>query len=354
MSILSRALNDTPIAVVDIETTGLSPKHDRIVEIAVVRIDPGEEPQLVLDTLVNPQRRVSGSEIHGIYDEDVIDAPLFSELSLPIAEALEGAAVASFNVYFDIGFLDSELPAAKIPVPLPHLCLMWLRSGLGLGARATLGQTCSAFGITFKSDHCARQDAMAAAQLWSHYAKAANKLDITTFEGLAALRDYKFTKSWLHPMLSYDAVAGQKMRTALKPRTLRSASEQEAVRRAEWRSTNPRREYFEALTSALVDREVSEAEYTMLYELQRADGMTDDSIRYVHARIFAGLLEEVTRDLRVDAAETEWLAHVSIVLRRLGWVPGEIAREIIGPDTEVGRAPRDWWDSMFGSGNSAR
>src|SRR5262245_14174544 len=57
---------DTPVAVLDFETTGLRPGPDRVVEVAVVRIDPGQPPRVVLDTLVNPGRPMACTEIHGI------------------------------------------------------------------------------------------------------------------------------------------------------------------------------------------------------------------------------------------------------------------------------------------------
>lgn len=76
-----RVIVETPLAIVDVETTGLKPDPDRVIEIAVVRIDPGEAPRLVLDTLVNPGRDIAATDIHGIADEDVVDAPIFSEIA---------------------------------------------------------------------------------------------------------------------------------------------------------------------------------------------------------------------------------------------------------------------------------
>lgn len=81
MSIATRAIRETPIAIVDTETTGLYPGGDRVIEIAVVRSEPGEDPKLVVDTLINPRRPVSATEIHGITDEDVADAPPFAGIS---------------------------------------------------------------------------------------------------------------------------------------------------------------------------------------------------------------------------------------------------------------------------------
>lgn len=56
--ISSSKVNEVPIAIVDLETTGLHPSGDRIVEIAIVRVEPGGTPRLVLDTLINPGRRI--------------------------------------------------------------------------------------------------------------------------------------------------------------------------------------------------------------------------------------------------------------------------------------------------------
>ncbi len=79
--IQDRPVARTPIAVFDFETTGLNPGYDRVIEVSVIRIDPGRSPRLVLDTLVNPRRRVAATEIHSITDADVADAPEFGEIA---------------------------------------------------------------------------------------------------------------------------------------------------------------------------------------------------------------------------------------------------------------------------------
>ena len=123
-------IGDTPLAVIDFETTGLTPGVDRVVEVAVARLEPGCEPQLVLDTLVNPQRRVAATEIHGITDEDVSDAPSFAEVAGDLVEALAGCVVTAYNVYFDISFLSHELKSAGLNHVPPHMCLMYFRPRL--------------------------------------------------------------------------------------------------------------------------------------------------------------------------------------------------------------------------------
>jgi DNA polymerase-3 subunit epsilon len=46
-------LNETPFAVIDFETTGMHPGNDRVVEVAVLRFDPGSAPRLVFDSLLS-------------------------------------------------------------------------------------------------------------------------------------------------------------------------------------------------------------------------------------------------------------------------------------------------------------
>lgn len=80
--IAKRRIEETPVAVIDFETTGLTPGYDRVVEVSVVRVDPGERPKLVYDTLVNPARPMAATEIHGISDADV--ARIQGSRTLPV------------------------------------------------------------------------------------------------------------------------------------------------------------------------------------------------------------------------------------------------------------------------------
>jgi len=51
-----RAISETPMAILDFETTGLVAGVDRVVEVSVLQLDPGKPPRVALDTLVNPMR----------------------------------------------------------------------------------------------------------------------------------------------------------------------------------------------------------------------------------------------------------------------------------------------------------
>lgn len=96
--------------VVDVETTGLDKKRDRIVEIAWAKVDAGK----IVDsfsTLVNPEIPIApeASEVNGIYDADVADAPKYSEIREQVQSALLGAVVVGHNIQFDLGFIKGLL-----------------------------------------------------------------------------------------------------------------------------------------------------------------------------------------------------------------------------------------------------
>ena len=108
------------IAVVDVETTGLFPRrHDRIVEIAVVVLNQDGDTEREYQTLVNPERDMGPTAIHGISAGEVLHAPKFAEIAGDILEFLNGVHVlVGHNVRFDRDFLASEF--RRIDVTLPE------------------------------------------------------------------------------------------------------------------------------------------------------------------------------------------------------------------------------------------
>ena len=96
--------------VIDVETTGLFPEmHDRIVEIGVVYLSHDGQIQDHWTTLVNPERDVGPTRIHGITPSDVVGAPTFAELAPYVLRAVSGRIVVAHNADFDLRFLAHEL-----------------------------------------------------------------------------------------------------------------------------------------------------------------------------------------------------------------------------------------------------
>jgi DNA polymerase III epsilon subunit-like protein len=107
-------------AVVDLETTGLHPSSERIVEFGVLQIDADGTSRLE-SFLVNPGRRIppAATRVHGIADRHVHAAPPFAKRAELVATLLEDRVVIGHNVGFDLSFLAAEMHRAGVPWETP-------------------------------------------------------------------------------------------------------------------------------------------------------------------------------------------------------------------------------------------
>ena len=106
-----------PFTVFDVETTGMSPVGDRIVELAALRIDKdGSEKEF--HTLVNPGRTIPPGvvAVHHITDKMVIDAPHFSTAGKMFTDFAAGSTLVAHNARFDLGFLQESLARCGLPL----------------------------------------------------------------------------------------------------------------------------------------------------------------------------------------------------------------------------------------------
>lgn len=197
----------TPIAVVDVETTGLRSPEDRIVELCVVRMErtaTGWSRDVVLSTLVNPGRPMGSSHIHGIEHEHVEAAPSFGGVSRALLSALRGAVVAGWNVQFDVRFLRAEMATAGLACEMPHMCAMRLRHMAGLGPVISLKRACEAHGVALRGHHSAEGDTLATAELVELSIAALMAKGIERYRDLRKLHGYSFTKSFASPLVCGD------------------------------------------------------------------------------------------------------------------------------------------------------
>jgi len=105
-----------PLAFFDLEATGVNVGSDRIVEIAILKALP-DGTEEVKTWRVNPEMPIplQTSLIHGIYDEDIKDAPTFKQLAAEIAGFIGEADLAGYNSNkFDIPMLLEEFLRAEI------------------------------------------------------------------------------------------------------------------------------------------------------------------------------------------------------------------------------------------------
>ena len=99
-----------PLVVFDIESTGLSPRHDRIVELAAIRVNPDGSEE-TKTWLMNPTVPIppETTAIHGISDSDVANCPTFADRADEIFAFFEGADISGFNIdRYDVLMLEEE------------------------------------------------------------------------------------------------------------------------------------------------------------------------------------------------------------------------------------------------------
>jgi ATP-dependent DNA helicase DinG len=188
------------IVVVDLETTGNSPKKgDKIIQLAAMVVQDGA----VVDSytsFVNPGMSIPSfiEELTGIDDEMVKDAPVFSEIAPKVLELLDGAVFCAHNVQFDLGFLQSELEEAGYnPFSGPSFDTVELaKITLPTADSYKLTELSDRFSFNHSRPHQADSDALVTAELLIHFIEKLAKLPMVTLEQLEML------SSWLKSDLS--------------------------------------------------------------------------------------------------------------------------------------------------------
>jgi len=107
---------ERPIAFIDIETTGLNPHSDRIVELSILKIHPDSSEEYKSHR-INPGIPIPASAItiHGITDADVESEPMFRQYAKNIRDFLEDCDISGFNIIrFDLPCLEAEFARANV------------------------------------------------------------------------------------------------------------------------------------------------------------------------------------------------------------------------------------------------
>ena len=170
------AWDEIPIALLDVETTGVDASSARVIEVGIA---VGKKGVVIAryNWLVNPGCPIpeDASAIHGIKDEDVASSPRFEQIAHEIRTALEGCVPAAYNAQFDRAFIHNEFARANV-APLPGAVsspglrrevdwldpLVWARD-IQSGERSrTLGDVAARLGVKLEQAHRASDDAEAA------------------------------------------------------------------------------------------------------------------------------------------------------------------------------------------------
>jgi DNA polymerase-3 subunit epsilon len=277
-------------AVIDIETTGLSPaRNHRILEIAVVLVDDDGNVVYEWETLVNPEREVGATEIHGLSAADVYSAPTFSQLAHELKSILAGRVPVAHNLSFDIPFIAAEYARAGYPVALERtsgLCTMRLAPHYLPSGPRTLEACCCCIGCRQEAAHAAINDARATAQLLSYYIR----------------HDDDFVRYWGGPITAAQTIAWPDIPTASVVRVARSdAAVVDEHFLGRLASRTPRSEihpeansYLGLLDRVLLDRHVSLHEADELVAAAESMGLAREDAITLH-RLYLSSLGRLAR-----------------------------------------------------------
>lgn len=154
--------------IIDIETTGHSYKNGKITEIALYQHN-GQELTDSFSTLINPEMDIPYfiTELTGIDNDMVKDAPRFCEIAKTIVEMTEGRTFVAHNVSFDYKFIKEEFSRLGYNYDRKTMCTIKLSRKLLPGHKSySLGKLCSDIGIEINGRHRAEGDALATVKLF--------------------------------------------------------------------------------------------------------------------------------------------------------------------------------------------
>ena len=278
----------SPPVVIDVETTGLG-SHDKIVEIAVITLDPKTwETVDEYDTLINPERDVGPTGIHGITASMVEIAPVFGEVIAAVARRLHGAVLIAHNLAFDARMLRYEFERSGVTINL----------GKGLctyrETRAKLNLACEERGISLSRHHRALADARATVELARHL-------------GLQ--------KSFLYAEAAHIGnILGKPSRHTLRRGFMDAGTSpmHRIVSRAHYPTcAEPVSRYLDALDWVLDDGVIDPAECIAIERLAREWGISEQQRREAHRAYFECIVTAAERDGIISEAERETLAKVA-------------------------------------------
>jgi DNA polymerase-3 subunit epsilon len=151
-------------SVIDIETSGLSTRRHRILQIAVARVSDGRivDEWSSLVRLRWPWQRVGPRRVHGITRRRLRGAPAADEVLAELAERTRGTVLVAHNMRFDWAFIERSARRHHVDLePDRRLCTLWLSRRLDPDRELShrLADVCGRYGIVNERPHDAVFDA---------------------------------------------------------------------------------------------------------------------------------------------------------------------------------------------------
>lgn len=299
----------THFAVIDVETTGFNPyRHDRIVEIAALLVSQDGAVVSSFASVVNPERDVGPTHIHGLSAADVLQAPLFSEVATSLLEVLRPAvALVGHNARFDLSFLNLEF--RRLGVEFPQCAVI---DTMQMSGGGTLAACCAAHGIEIEGvAHSASCDALATARLALALLRSASQAAVD----LSSLRPVPWPVLVLPtrpPVRREEARQNQ----SHAPSYIQSLVSRLPATNGGMVDQGATMAYVDLLGRALEDRHIQPDEGQSLVEVALQWGLTFDHIKAIHGDYLRRLVKTACADGVVTTKEQE---DLRLVARLLGF-----------------------------------
>ncbi|MFZ5425072.1 MAG: PolC-type DNA polymerase III [Patescibacteria group bacterium] len=195
--LVNKSINDITFSVIDTETTGMFPEHNKVMDIGIVLVKNGE----IIDkweTLIDPRQKIPYwiTTFTNLRDADVAGKPIFREIAHKVNELTNDTIFVAHNVGFDYPFIASEMQNVGHLFEVPRICTVQLsRKLLPNLPSANLDTLSEYFNIKISARHRALPDAEATAVVLIELVKiASKKYGVKNFFDLERLQRIKVDK----------------------------------------------------------------------------------------------------------------------------------------------------------------
>jgi len=295
-------------AFVDVETTGLRPWKDSVIEIAILVTDGLGVVQDSWCTLVNPGTGDAGrTDIHGIESEWLAAAPAFAEIAGDVAERLTGRVLVAHNSDFDSGFIEAEFDRAGLSIShvgLPTVDTMVLANKVGLPRG--LQRACGELGYRYDA-HKAMDDAIACAELFHRLAPV---LDRATFAGVTGQVVNVGREPSGRTVLRTQAAEVVKPRSVLKEFTQYLYAHDPTKERP----ASAVMQYREIVVAAIEDGYIDATEQHAMASSAHHLQLSEMDVSEIHHEIVLGMLDTALEDRRISKQERTEIERAAVWL----------------------------------------
>lgn len=296
---------DVGYAVIDIETSGLSSKSNRVLEVAIVRLNKAGEFEDEISTLINPgDGNVGPKHIHHISEASIKEAPSFEEFSPLLKAQLSGRVAVAHNATFEDSFLSSEFARfEKSNFAIPCIDSLSLTREHLDAPNYKLGTVLEILGIESEDGHTALGDARSLSEVVSKlidhtknqiFGSPTKEFNIDDYTGRLRTRVTNLKKGkdgWMAGVLRKLPYSGLPI--------LDSVAE----------------EYLGLLERFLSDGKLTEEEVRDLMKVAGDAGWGSSQIQEIHRTFFELLQKEASEDGGIDKTERKELDQVIQLLQ---------------------------------------